>query len=115
MTVLLVLALISFSFFPLVVEEFIEFDDLTNRGLGVWRDHDKVKTQILSPVLYHTGRVDARFNHPSGNCCNIFKVFSDKSYFRNPDIPVDFKLEFRIVLFRRIIRWKSFGQGLMTI
>jgi len=42
----------------------------------------------------------------------IVQVISDQPYFGYADVPVDFELKLRIVLFGRVISWESFGQGL---
>lgn len=92
---------IGFDFlllFPLVIQEFIEFDDPADRGIGIGGDHDQILTHLFSPIADGSCRVDAGLDFLAGYRTDFVEVVANQPDIGNPYVCVDFKLESGVVL-----------------
>lgn len=89
-------------FLTLIVEEFVEFDDPANGGIGIWGDHDQVLAHFFSPIADRSGGVDAGLNFSAGHFTDIFEVVAYQTDVGHSDVAID--LKFVLVWFgRRVI------------
>ena len=103
-----------FFLFPLVIKEFVEFDDAAYGRIGIGGNHHEILAHIFGPGLNLAGIVYPGFNWFACHGADFIQILSYQPDLGYPNISIDLELKLIVVL-SGSVGWKSICQMIKTL